>query len=88
MSGVANIFMANEPLAGKRYLKITEQKTKTDWAYFIKEIADIHYPAARKIKLVIDNYGTHKPAALYETFLHRRPKEFGIDTSSFIPRNM
>jgi len=66
--GVANIFMANEPLMGKRYVKVTEVKKKTDWAIFIKEIADIHYPSAKKIRLVMDNYGTHKPAALYETF--------------------
>lgn len=66
--GVANIFMANEPLMGKRYVKVTEVKTKTDWANFIKEIADDHYPFAKKIRLVMDNYGTHKPAALYETF--------------------
>lgn len=66
--GVANIFMANEPLTGKRYVKITEAKTKTDWATFIKEIADEHYPRAEKIRLVMDNYGTHKPAALYEMF--------------------
>lgn len=66
--GVANIFMANEPLAGKRYVKITQQKTKTDWADFIREIADMYYPDARKIKLVMDNYGTHKPASLYEAF--------------------
>lgn len=66
--GVANIFMANEPLTGKRYVKVTEVKTKVDWAVFIKEIADKHYPDAKKIRLVMDNYGTHKPAALYETF--------------------
>lgn len=66
--GVANIFMANEPLAGKRYVKVTEVKTKVDWAFFIKEIADDFYPTAKKIRLVMDNYGTHKPAALYETF--------------------
>lgn len=66
--GVANIFMANEPLTGKRYVKVTEVKTKPDWAAFIKEIADTHYPSAKKIRLVMDNYGTHKPAALYETF--------------------
>lgn len=66
--GVANIFMANEPLARKRYVKITQQKTKTDWADFIREIADMYYPDARKIKLVMDNYGTHKPASLYEAF--------------------
>ena len=66
--GVANIFMANEPLAGKRYVKVTERKTKTDWAAFIKEIADKHYPLAQKIRLVMDNLATHKPAALYEAF--------------------
>jgi hypothetical protein len=66
--GVANIFMANEPLAGKRYVKVTERKTKADWAAFIKEIADQHYPSAEKIRLVMDNLSTHKPAALYEAF--------------------
>lgn len=66
--GVANIFMANEPLTGKRYVKVTERKTKIDWAAFIKELADQHYPSAKRIRLVMDNLGTHKPAALYETF--------------------
>lgn len=72
--GVANIFMANEPLAGKRYVKVTERKTKTDWAVFIKEIADQYYPAAKKIRLVMDNLSTHKPAALYETFSPQEAK--------------
>ena len=66
--GVANIFMANEPLSGKRFVKITERKTKKDWAKFIKEIADDHYPTAIKIRLVMDNLATHKAAALYDTF--------------------
>jgi hypothetical protein len=70
--GVANIFIANEPLAGKRIVKITAQKKKVDWAEFIKEIADTHYPKAEKIRLVMDNYGTHKAAALYEAF---KPEE-------------
>jgi transposase len=65
--GVANIFMANEPLAGKRYVKVTERKTKTEWARFIRELSGL-YPMAEKITLVMDNLATHKPAALYETF--------------------
>lgn len=65
--GVCNIFMANEPLAGKRITKVTERKTKSDWAVFIKEIAD-QYPDAEKIILVMDNLGTHKPGSLYDTF--------------------
>jgi hypothetical protein len=66
--GVANIFMVNEPLTGRRHVQVKEYKTKTDWAMFIKVIADDLYPSAKKIRLIMDNYGTHKPAALYETF--------------------
>ncbi len=72
--GVANIFMVNEPLAGKRYVKVTETKTKKDWAFLIKEIADIHYPAAEKIRLVMDNLATHKASALYEAFVPEEAK--------------
>lgn len=72
--GVANIFIANEPLAGKRYIQITEKKRKVEWAVFIKKIADEYYPEATKIKLVMDNYGTHKAAALYEAFAPEEAK--------------
>lgn len=70
--GVANIFMASEPLKGKRYVSVTERKTKVDWAEFIKMIADDWYSSAEKITLVMDNLATHKPSALYEAF---PPKE-------------
>lgn len=66
--GVCNIFMANEPLKGKRFVKVTERKTKVDWAGFIKEMADCNYPQAEKITLVMDNFKTHSPSALYEIF--------------------
>jgi len=46
--GVANIFLASEPLNGKRYVEVTERKTKTDWAKFIKQIADDWYPKPQK----------------------------------------
>jgi len=65
--GVSNIFMVSEPLAGKRYVKITERKTKKDWACFIEEIAEM-YPEVEKITLVMDNLNTHKAGALYEVF--------------------
>lgn len=71
-NGVVNIFMANEPLKGNRFVEVTEFKRKKDWAMFIKRIADKQYPKARKITLVMDNYITHTSAALYETF---EPKE-------------
>lgn len=70
--GVANIFLASEPLKGKRYVDVTERKTKVDWAEFIKKIADEWYSDAEKITLLMDNLATHKASALYETY---PPKE-------------
>ena len=66
--GMVNIFMANEPLKGKRLVDITEYKTKKDWAKFVKRISDEMYPQAKKIILVMDNYNTHDASAFYETY--------------------
>ena len=86
--GVANIFIANEPLSGKRYVKVTERKTKKDWAYFAKDIADEYYPDAEKILLLMDNYATHKAAALYETFAPEEAKRIWDRFEFIIPLNM
>lgn len=66
--GVVNLFMANEPLKGRRITDVTEFKKKKDWALFIKRIADEEYPSASRITLIMDNYSTHSEAAIYETF--------------------
>src|SRR5215510_1820073 len=60
--------MAFEPLAGQRITKVTDQRTKIDWAHFIQELVDQHYPHAEKIRLVIDNLNTHTKTSLYEAF--------------------
>lgn len=65
--GMVNIFMAGEPLKGRRYVEVHETKTKRDWALFIEKIAK-QYPKATRIRLVLDNLRTHSPAALYEAF--------------------
>jgi hypothetical protein len=65
--GVYTVFMASEPLAGKRFVKTTERRTKCDWAAFMKDVAG-HYKRAEKITLVMDNLNTHTPGSLYETF--------------------
>jgi hypothetical protein len=65
--GMCNIFLACEPLTGKRMVKVTERKTKQDWACFIEEIAE-QFERAEKITLVMDNLNTHVPGSLYETF--------------------
>jgi transposase len=66
--GVVNVFMANEPLKGRRLVEVTEFKTKPDWAKFVKRIADEMYPQAKKITLVMDNFKTHSIGAFYEAF--------------------
>jgi len=66
--GMVNIFMANEPLTGNRFVEITEYKTKKDWARFVRTIAYEKYPKAKKIKLVMDNYNTHTASSFYEVF--------------------
>ncbi len=81
--GVCNIFLANEPLAGFRTVKITDKKCKVDWAEFIKEIADEHYPEAEVITLVMDNLGTHTPGAFYERFEPAEAKRI-LDRFEFV----
>jgi hypothetical protein len=71
-SGVVNLFMFTEPLEGRRWVDVTERRTKVDWAHQIKELVDLRYPEAERIVLVMDNLNTHSPASLYEAF---DPKE-------------
>jgi hypothetical protein len=66
--GTCTIFMANEPLTGKRYVEVKQSKTKKDWALFIKALSDDYYKHAEKINLVMDNLNTHKAGALYDVF--------------------
>jgi len=66
--GVVSIFMEVEPLGGKRKVKITERRTRIDWAHFIKEMLEERYADAEKVVLVMDNLNTHNTASLYSAF--------------------
>ncbi len=66
--GVANLFLFCEPIVGRRWVDVTEHRTKVDWAHQIKELVEKRYPKAEKILLVLDNLNTHTPASLYEAF--------------------
>jgi hypothetical protein len=66
-NGTTNIFMAVDPLAGRRMAKVSARKTKQDFAYFVEDIAGM-YPDAERITLVCDNLNTHDFGSLYETF--------------------
>lgn len=67
--GTANIFLTIEPLAGWRQVAVTEHRTKLDFAAQMKQLIDVRYPDATKVRVVLDNLNTHKPASLYEAFL-------------------
>lgn len=67
-NGVGNLFMFFEPLAGWRHVKITEQRTRVDFANCMKDIVDIHYPQSARVVVVLDNLNTHGGASLYQTF--------------------
>jgi hypothetical protein len=67
-NGTCNLFMFFQPLAGWRHVEVTEQRTKRDFAYRMKDLVDVHFPEAKVIRVVMDNLNTHSPAALYEVF--------------------
>jgi hypothetical protein len=67
-NGTCNLFMLFQPAAGWRHAKVTEQRTKADFAQCLRELVDVHFPHAEKIRLVMDNLNTHTPASLYAAF--------------------
>jgi hypothetical protein len=66
--GTANLFVLVEPLAGWRQVMPTERRTQQDYAYQLRWLLEVAYPAAERVRLVQDNLSTHGPAALYATF--------------------
>jgi len=66
--GVANIFMFFEPFCGQRHVKVTDTRTRMDWAEAMRELSDEIHPEAEKIHVVLDNLNTHTPAAFYLAF--------------------
>ena len=67
-NGTANVFAFTEPLTGWRHMVVTQQRTRIDWAQAIRELVDIHFAAAERITLVMDNLNTHSLGSLYEAF--------------------
>ena len=67
-NGVSNLFIFFEPLAGQRYIEVTDSRTAIDWAHQIRDLLDIRYSNAKQVTLVMDNLNTHVPASLYKAF--------------------
>lgn len=66
--GTQNLFVAFAPLQGWRDVQVTDRRTKQDWAHFMKQLVDDHFPDAERITVVLDNLNTHTIASLYATF--------------------
>ena len=67
-NGTANLFITFEPKAGRRHVDVTDSRTKLDFAAQMKRLCDERYPEAERIRVVMDNLNTHKPASLYEAY--------------------
>ena len=66
--GTANLFLLVPPLQGGRHVKVTAQRTQQDFAQQMRLLVDVYFPAADRIRLVVDKLNTHTPAALYQAF--------------------
>ena len=67
-NGTRNLFMICEPLAGWRHVAVTGRRTMEDFAHQMRWLADAAYPEVEKVRVVLDNLNTHRPASLYEAF--------------------
>ncbi len=67
-NGVCNMFMAVEPLRGRRRVRVTDRRTAQDFAEQLRLLVDEDYADADVVVLVTDNLNTHTPACLYERF--------------------
>lgn len=66
--GVASLFMFYAPLCGWRHVSVTERRTKVDWAHAMRDLVDLYFPTAPRIRVVLDNLNTHVTGSLYEAF--------------------
>ena len=66
--GVCHQLMMCEPLRGWRHVKVTGRRTRRDYAGCLRDLVEVHYRRAEKIRLVQDNLNTHDGASLYEAY--------------------
>ena len=68
-NGTANVFMFLDVHRPWRHVKVTDRRANPDFAECMRDLVDVHYPHAARIRVVLDNLSTHSAGALYETFL-------------------
>ena len=67
-NGTTNVFMAVEPLAGRRFAEVIDGKTRGDFANFVSKVANGFYSEAETVTVVCDNLSTHDAGSFYEAF--------------------
>ena len=73
--GNCNLFMFLQPMRGWRHVKVTQRRTKQDFAACMQDLVEAHFPEAEKIRVVLDNLNTHTPASFYERFAPERARD-------------
>jgi transposase len=67
-NGTANLFVMVDANRSWRKVKVTDRRANQDFAICMRELVDIDYPDADKVRVVMDNLSTHTAAAIYQTF--------------------
>jgi transposase len=67
-NGTANLFVFLDVHCPWRKVKVTERRAAEDFAACMRELTDVHYLEAERIRVVLDNLSTHSAGALYQTF--------------------
>jgi transposase len=67
-NGTVNLFVFLDAHRPWRKVKATERRTARDFAECMRDLTDVHFPDAERIRVVLDNLSTHSPGALYEAF--------------------
>src|ERR1700721_399206 len=66
-NGTINLFVLLDVHRPWRKVKVTERRAAEDYAQRMRDLVDIHYPAAEPIRVVQDNLSTRPAGALYQT---------------------
>jgi transposase len=67
-NGTANLFIFLDVHRPWRKVKVTNNRAAVDFATCMRELTDVHFPKAERIRVVLDNLSTHSAGALYQAF--------------------
>jgi hypothetical protein len=67
-NGTTNLFVILDVHGGRRKVKVTDSRTAVEFAICMRELTDVHFPTAERIRVVLDNLSTHSVSALYQAF--------------------